>query len=157
MSWTKRQFVTAAFEEIGLAAYTFDLEPEQMQSALNRLDSMVAAWNARGIRLGYPLPGGPDDTDLDADTGVPDAANEAIYTNLAIRIAPSYGKSVGLETKAAAKSSYDALMAMAAIPPVRQRPAGMPAGAGHKNHDRPFLPPDAAPLTTGGDGVLEFN
>lgn len=157
MSWTKRQFIDAAFEEIGLAAYTFDLEPEQMQSALNRLDAMMATWNARGIRLGYPLPGGPDDTDLDTDTGVPDAANEAIFANLAIRIAPGYGKAVGAETKSAAKAGYDALMALAAVPPVRLRPAGMPAGAGHKSYDRPFLPPDAAPITAGGDGVLEFN
>mgnify|MGYP003525752305 CR=1 FL=1 len=55
MGWTKRQFVTQAFEEIGLAAYVFDLTPEQLQSALRRLDSMMASWNAKGIRLGYQI------------------------------------------------------------------------------------------------------
>lgn len=56
MGWTKRQFVTQAFEEIGLASYVFDLTPEQLDSALRRLDTMIASWNALGIRLGYPLP-----------------------------------------------------------------------------------------------------
>ena len=32
MAWTKRQIVTQAFEEIGLASYVFDLEPEQLRA-----------------------------------------------------------------------------------------------------------------------------
>jgi hypothetical protein len=46
MGWTKRQFITQAFEEIGLAAYVFDLTTEQLQSALRRMDAMVAGWNS---------------------------------------------------------------------------------------------------------------
>ena len=56
MGYKKRQFISAAFEEIGLASYVFDLQPEQLQSALRRLDAMMADWNAKGIRLGYPAP-----------------------------------------------------------------------------------------------------
>mgnify|MGYP000165071707 CR=1 FL=1 len=103
MSWTKRQFVDQAFEEIGYASYTFDLEPEQLQAAMRRLDSMMATWNGRGIRVGYPLPATPGAGDLDDLTDVPDYANEAIYLNLAIRIAPTVGKAVSRETKVAAK------------------------------------------------------
>ena len=44
--WTKREFITQAFEEIGLAAYVFDLTPEQLNSALRRLDAMVGGWAA---------------------------------------------------------------------------------------------------------------
>lgn len=51
MSWTKRQFMTAAFEEIGLAAYVYDLTPEQMQSAVKRMDAMIAGWNSNGVRI----------------------------------------------------------------------------------------------------------
>ena len=89
MGWTKRQFIEQAFDEIGLASYAFDLGPEQMQSALRRLDTMLAAWNALGIRLAYPLPSSPQDSDLDEQTNVPDSSNEAIYTNLAIKLAPA--------------------------------------------------------------------
>lgn len=74
MGWTKRQLITQAFEEIGLAAYVFDLTPEQLQSALRRMDAMVAGWNSNGVRIGYPLPSSPDSSNIDADSGVPDFA-----------------------------------------------------------------------------------
>jgi hypothetical protein len=159
MSYTKRQFVGAAFEEIGLASYVFDLTPEQWQSALTRLDAMMAAWNALGIRLGYPLPSSPQDSDLDEQTGVPDAANEAIFTNLAIKIAPGYGKQVMPETKMTAKESYNTLLSRAAMPVEQQLPS-MPSGAGNKPwrvYDNPFLPRPVNPLLAGQDSPIEFN
>ena len=74
MAYTKRDIVEQAFEEIGLASYVFDLQPQQLESALRRLDAMMATWNAKGIRLGYPLPSSPADSDLDQEVGVPDNA-----------------------------------------------------------------------------------
>lgn len=158
MGWTKRQFVTQAFEEIGLAAYVFDLTPEQLQSALRRLDAMMASWNAKGIRLGYPIPSSPEFSDLDTETGVPDSSNEAVYTNLSIRLAPSFGKVVSIETKAAARTSYDTLLSIAAMPPEQQLPGSMPSGAGNKpcRIDNPFLRKPEDPLLAGGDGEIEF-
>ena len=159
MGWTKRQFIVQAFEEIGLAAYVFDLGPEQLQSALRRLDSMMATWNAKGIRLGYPIPSNPQDSDLDSATNVPDAANEAIYLNLGIRLAPGFGKTVSADTKASAKMGYDTLLSRAAMPMEQQLPANMPAGAGNKpwrNADNPFLIPPIDPLLAGQDGEIEF-
>jgi len=160
MGWTKRQFVTQAFEEIGLASYVFDLTPEQLDSALRRLDSMIAAWNALGIRLGYPLPSSPDDSDLDEQTNVPDSSVEAIYTNLAIKLAPSYGKQVMPDTKATAKESYNTLLSIAAMPMQQQMPSTMPSGAGNKSwriSGTPFLTPPTDPVLAGRDGQIEFN
>lgn len=159
MGWTKRQFVTQAFEEIGLAAYVFDLTPEQLDSALRRLDSMVASWNAKGIRLGYPISSSPQSSNLDEETNVPDSANEAIYLNLGIRIAPSFGKVVSPETKSSAKSAYDTLLSLAAMPPEMQLPGTMPSGAGNKpwNIDNPFIEGPTSPLLAGEDGAIEFN
>lgn len=160
MGYSKRQFVAAAFEEIGLASYVFDLSPEQLQAALRRLDAMIADWNGKGIRLGYPLPGSPQDSDLDEPTLVPDSANQAILTNLAIRIAPSYGKVVMPETKAVAKDSYNTLLQRATMPPEQQLPATMPSGAGNKPwrvYDNPFIRPPVDPVDAGPDGPLQFN
>lgn len=158
MAWTKREFVVQAFSEIGLASYVYDLQPEQLQTALNRLDSMLATWNASGIRLGYPLPSSPSSSDLDQDSAVPDAANEAIYLNLAIRIASSVGKTPPDDLRKNAKDAYDALMAQFAFPLERQLPRSFPAGAGNKpwRYDNPFLAPPVDPLTVGGDGPLDF-
>ena len=160
MGWTKRQFIEQAFDEIGLASYSFDLTPEQVQSALRRLDTMMAAWNALGIRLGYPLPSSPQDSDLDEQTNVPDSSNEAIYTNLGIKLAPSYGKQVMDDTKTTAKESYNTLLSRAAMPMEQQLPSTMPAGSGNKPwrvYDNPFVRPPVDPLLAGGDGQIEFN
>ena len=160
MGYSKRQFVTAAFEEIGLASYVFDLQPEQLQSALRRLDSMMADWNGKGIRLGYPIPGSPQFSDLDEPSEVPDSANEAIITNLAIRIAPGYGKQVMPDTKATAKETYNTLLSRAAVPMEQQLPGTMPSGAGNKPwrvYDDPFLRPPVDPVLAGQDGPIQFN
>ena len=160
MGYSKRQFVAAAFEEIGLASYVFDLQPEQLQSAMRRIDAMMADWNGKGIRLGYPLPNSPQDSDLDEPTLVPDWANEAIITNGAVRLAPGYGKVVMPETKAVAKDSYNTLLQRATMPPEKQLPATMPAGAGNKPwrvYDNPFIRPPVDPVDAGPDGPLQFN
>lgn len=43
MGYSKRQFVTAAFEEIGLAAYVFDMQPEDEQTALRPAEAVPTA------------------------------------------------------------------------------------------------------------------
>jgi hypothetical protein len=160
MGYSKRQFVSAAFEEIGLASYAFDLQPQQFESALRRLDAMMASWNALGIRLGYPLPSSPQFSDLDAESEVPDSANEAIITNLAVKIAPGYGKQVMPDTKATAKETYNTLLSRAAVPLEQQLPGTMPSGAGNKPwrvYDDPFLRPPVDPVLAGQDGPIQFN
>ena len=160
MSYTKRQFVTAAFEEIGLASYVFDLTDDELSSACRRLDSMMAEWNAKGLRLGYPIPSSPENTNLDSESNVPDAANEAIIVNLGIRLAPSYGKQVMPDTKSAGRQAYTTLMSwvQSNSMPEKQLPGTMPAGAGNKpwRYDDPFLQEPVDPLEVGSDSELDF-
>lgn len=160
MGYSKRQFVAAAFEEIGLASYVFDLQSEQFQSALRRLDAMMAEWNGKGIRLGYPLPNSPQDSDLDEPTLVPDWANEAIITNGAVRIAPGFGRTPMADTKITAKAAYNTLLSRAAMPMEQQFPNTLPAGAGNKPwrmYDNPFLGPEVDPVDAGPDGPIQYN
>jgi len=156
VSYTKRQVVEAAMAEIGLASYSFDLMPEQIEIALRRLDSMIAEWNARGIRLAYSIPGSPADSDIDADSNLPDSAWEAAITNLAIKLAPSYGKMVNLETKTSARHALNTLMARAGMPNEMQL-GPLPAGAGGKVTSDPFLPNPTESLIVGPDSSLDFN
>lgn len=160
MSWSKRQFIEAAFSEIGLAAYVYDLQSEQLEGAMRRLDVMMASWNAKGVRLGYPMPSSPEDSNLDSESGVPDAANEAIILGLAIRLAPGFGKTVSQDTKMAFKDAYNGLQALHAKPVERQLPRQMPLGAGNKNwrgdDNNEFIDPPTDPLTVGSDSELEF-
>ena len=156
MSYTKRQLVDAAMAEIGLASYAFDLLPEQRESALRRLDSLMAEWNTRGLRLGYPVPDNPDDSDIDVDSNIPDAAWEAVITNLALRLAPSYGKQVNVQTMVSARHSLNTILSRAALPSEMKLPS-MPSGAGNKSIDNPFLEQPAADLIAGPDSTLDFN
>lgn len=159
MGYTKRQFVEGAFEEIGMANYVFDLQPEQLQSALRRLDAMMMEWNAQGIRLGYPIASSPQDSDLSTQTETPDSAWEAVITNLAVRIAPGYGKAVSPDTKVIAKNAFNTLLQRATFPLEKQLPETMPIGQGNKpwRWDNPYVYPPADPVDAGPDGPIEWS
>lgn len=132
MGWTKQQLIEHAFEELALAGYVFDLGPDELQSALRRLDAMMAAWSGVAIAIGYSVPASPAISKLDDDSGLPDGAGEAVFMNLAVRLAASRGKALSAQTLVAAKRGYDALLAVAAAPTAQQA-SGLPlTGAGNK-------------------------
>lgn len=161
MSLTKRQVVEAGLEEIGIASFEFDIQPEELQSGLRRLNAMMAEWNARGIRLGYPLVADPANDDVDQDTGVPDSAYEAMITNLAIKLAPAYGRQASRETKVTAKKSLNTLMMRSGVinPVEKQYPSTLPLGQGNQSYRYQrtnYFPTPTDPLEAGPDSVLEL-
>jgi hypothetical protein len=155
---TKRELIDLAFETLGIASFAYDIQPEQMESARRKLNSMMAQWNARGIRLGFPIPAAIDGDDLDQETNLPDAALEATYLNLAKRIAPGFGKQLTPETKAMAREAFDAMMVRAVAPIEMQMPAGVPLGAGVRTYygRAAFTSEPTDPLMAGTDSPLEF-
>lgn len=161
MSWTKRQYITEAMTELGLADYAYDLTPAEMQSALRRLDTMMASWEARGIRVGYPMAGTPGASDIDAETSVPEVASMAIITNLARQLAPSFGKTVSPETTANARKSLSTLSNTTTSIPEMQFPSSLPRGAGQKpwrgGYQNPFFPRPASPVAAGPDSDIDFD
>ncbi|MFL1475201.1 packaged DNA stabilization gp4 family protein [Acinetobacter baumannii] len=149
MSWTKREIVEKAFEEIGIAAYVFDLQPEQVESARRSMDAMAAIWSSKNIQIGYPLPTEADSSDLDQNSNIPDYAIEAFYLNLAKRLASNFGKVLAPEKVVLAKEGYENLLRMAVSrPPQMKYACSLPSGAGNKQCD-PYIQnkPDNAVLT----------
>jgi len=138
MSYTKGELASIALEEIGIAEYEYDISPEQKQSVIRRLDMMMAEWNKRGILLSFPISKIQNSQSTD-DTNIPDWAWEAVVLNLAIRIAPSYGKQVSMDTKVTAKNGYNTLLGEFSKPREMQFPS-MPKGAGYKETERRFTP-----------------
>jgi hypothetical protein len=157
--WTKQALVLAARRELGLGG-AFDVnDADELLDDLQRLDAMVAAWASKGIRLSYALPSSPGASNINAASGIADAAAEAVYLGLAMRIAPGYGKVITPETRTAARNAYDALLIDAAQPQQQQLRGGMPAGAGHKPNvfHAVFLPePDTSPLREGVGESLDI-
>lgn len=149
----------AALEEIGIASYEFDISPEQLQSGIKRLDAMMGSWDGKGIRLGYMLSSSPETSNAEDNAGIPDWCNEAVITNLAIRMAPSYGKQVSLDTRILARESFSTILKQAAEPVEYQMPSGVPAGSGNRNFfgtDNRFLIPPVDNVKTGDEGELEI-
>lgn len=105
-------------------------------------------------------PSSPEDTNINAETNVPDFANEAIYMNLAVRLAPAFGKTVSPEIRLVADTSYSNMVNQAAIPtPERQLPQYMPRGQGTKpwrNVNNPYLNRPEDPILAGSAGPISF-
>lgn len=158
MPWTKRELVNQAYSELALQGYEFDITPEEVTLAIKRMDSMVATWGKLNIRLGYALPGSPGDSDPDQDSGIPDTAAEAVYLNLAIRLAAGQGKNLNPATMMTAREAYQTLLFDAAQPIEQQFRPNLPRGAGNKPWrvvDNPFLPsPSDDPLSISPGGNL---
>ena len=159
MSWSKKEFINQAFNQIGYASYEYDLPPEQLQLSLKQLDSMIATWNGKGIYIGYPLPSRPTLSKLDDLTDVPDFANEAIYLNLAIRISPTIGKPVSQDTKTAAFFAYQEMLSNTTKPCEMQFPSTLGRGAGNKTYRyrQVFIYPPLGSISTNRGNIIEFD
>jgi hypothetical protein len=159
MAYTKRDIVSMAFEEIGLSAYVFDLQPQQLEGALRRLDGMMAVWSSKGIKTSYPIPAGFGDSDLDQLSNLTAEQVEAAAINLAVAIAPSYGKTVSPDTKALARRSYiEVLRVSSQSIEVQLNSTSIPSGAGNKGwryYNDPFLRSPSA--TTPNLDIPDFN
>jgi hypothetical protein len=175
--WTKLDVIRQAFSEIGKGAYEFDLQPEDLQNALRKLDAMMAAWGgAGGVRIGYAggdgkglgatvgfvsvttktvEEGAPGfASDLGTDTTVPDWAYEALYLNLALRLCPDYGKTPSPLTVTHARNALEAVRSRTT--PVATRRIGGYAGAGNTAWGAMHLPDGLEPVETGPDNTLTF-
>lgn len=146
MSFTKRQIVEGALGDLAMAAYVFDITPDELQASLARIESMLRSWASLGIQTGYVLPTTPGVSDPDDDSGMLDMYEEAVRLNGALRIAPQFGKTVAPELRTAATLAYQAMLVPRKIPSM-QLPRTLPVGSGNRSYGygwpgyfRPCLP-----------------
>ncbi|MCA8326125.1 packaged DNA stabilization gp4 family protein [Burkholderia cepacia] len=132
---TKQELVEDAYEELGLAGYVFDLTAEELQTGLRRCDRLGAEWDAMGIRIGYNI-GGRDCSDLSDHSGVPDWAENAFITNLAMSLASTIGKQAAPSTILAARRGVRALLLGNYEIPQMQMPRQMPIGTGNRRNTK---------------------
>ncbi|WP_175770566.1 packaged DNA stabilization gp4 family protein [Burkholderia anthina] len=132
---TKKHLVESAYAEIALAGYVFDLQPEELETGLRRLDWLGAEWDALGIRVGYNI-ADHDGSSLNDESGVPDWAENAYITNLALRLAPTLGKQVSPDTRIAAREGKRALLIGNYEIPQMQMPRHMSIGTGNRRNTK---------------------
>jgi len=126
MAKTKGEVVKTALTLIGIADYEFDIIPEELATGVDFLNLMMSLWSNKSLKVPYNFDGDAEDS-----SGLPDIAIEAVAANLAIRLAPSYGKQVPMEVRTLAKQGLNALFSESAKPLEMQLDT-IPSGAGHK-------------------------
>lgn len=160
MALTKKFFCEKAFAELGLAAYVYDMQPDDFQYALSSLNAMIGEWEGQGVQVGgFPVDADPDDcTELNTIVTVPASNWRAIWTNLAVMIAPNVGRAPEGPTIAYASQSFRRLLNHRVEIPEMQRPSTMPIGTGWNRgiKDRNFYHQQAQ-LTTGSGQTLDVD
>ena len=131
MAWSKLDIIGAALAEIGLGGYVFDATAQEKQDFLSRLDAMMASWQDDGINSGYGVEDDPSADTITGDSGIGQEYVRAVIVNLAVEMAPSYGKQVLQQTLFAARKSYSQALRITTPPIKSVNPTAVPAGAGH--------------------------
>lgn len=131
MSLTKGQVVRGAWGEMGMSK--FPLTASISKQMLEKLDDMFASWSGESIRCGYNIETA-DTTNLNSTSGIPDIANEAAKTNLAVRSCRIIGKAIPPDLAANASAAKDKLenWCLANTIPDLKLTRQTPVGAGNK-------------------------
>lgn len=129
--YTKAEVINQAFDQLRISGITFIPSAAQTQKALGYLESMMAQWaSAYAFNCGYNF----EITPNTASTCGPDLTfKDMMAANLAVRLAPSYGKEVPPSLDEQATMGFTAGLGIIAqlnsrmlLPPER-----MPRGSGN--------------------------
>ena len=136
----KRRILKQALTEIGIASYAFDVTADEYQSALSVLDGMAAELFPTH-QTGYIFPADGEESDPDDEAGISESAFPMFYSNLALRLAPGYGKTVSAWTVKTAKDSLDRFQLNGLTIPQRCLPGSLPVGQGANRsvRDNPYV------------------
>lgn len=115
---TRSLIMSRSFGRLAMGDYEFDIGAEEKAAARTSLDGMMAEWLGEGLDLGF-VPSTDEENDA-VDIATPDWASQAIWSNLAVRMAADFGKMPGAALIRDAKRGFDLVKSQAQIIP-RQR------------------------------------
>lgn len=129
---TKRQLVEQAFTECSINGWEYDIEPDEKDTALTRLDALMRELQGRDLELGYSFPAQIGTGSLDDQLGCADQAFFALAILLAERLCPTMGKTQSKESRIALHNAMKALRSATTQIPTMQLAIGTPLGSGNK-------------------------
>jgi hypothetical protein len=138
MTTTKNDIIRQALKKLAVTGFDSEVDPSESESALIELESMMAEWDGQGIRVGYNLAVTPEDANGADAAGILDFSRNAIVYNLAIRVAPEYGKEPSAAVVMGASQSMSRLFTAIHYLPISQYPRRMPRGSGNTMRDRGY-------------------
>jgi len=86
---TKIEVVKGAYSQVRISGLTIQPGPEDVELALERLETMMAELYSRNICLNYNFEEVPD---ANSETGVSRQFDHMMQTNLAVRVVPDFNK-----------------------------------------------------------------
>lgn len=132
-STTKRMLVEQMFAECGVNGWELDIQPDETDAALTRLDALMWELMGRGIDIGYNFPVGIGQGDIADELGCPDQAFYGLATLGAERLCPTMGKTQSKESRIALNSAMKAVRSAAVtLVPDMRLARGTPLGAGNR-------------------------
>ena len=129
MSKKKIELIDRAYQKIEVSGVNFNPQPEDVVIEMDELEGMMAEWDSRNICCGYAF---EDEPDPNTPSNVPRAFENAVKTNLAVRLTPEFGKDPSQILMMQASQSLSNLSGRSAkfkpiAPPTRQ-----PIGSGNQ-------------------------
>lgn len=101
MSIVNSDLISDALREIGVLDETESASAEQGATGLRKLNQMMAQWEESDVKLGYYA-----QTVLSDTCPIPVYAEVGVTTNLAIKLAPTYGAQISVALAGNALDSY---------------------------------------------------
>jgi hypothetical protein len=103
-TFDKIDAINGAYSQLRISGLTSHPTPEELETALDRLEAMAAEWEGSGICAGYNFEDLPDPN---SNTNVGRQFKQAFETNLALRLSPDFGIQLlpSLATQAASSLS----------------------------------------------------
>lgn len=133
MAWTKGDILTTALSDLAVAGYAFDLQPEETQACINKLDQIMAEKYGLGLSISYNRPTGPNISVGTDASGLDEKYIYSVTALLAREVCSMFGRPIPPQVNRAAIRGERTMLAMGKTPPIIPRPITMPIGAGNKS------------------------
>ena len=122
--------VKQILNEINVRESEAPLQADETQDTIFNMNSYMLAQAANGIDLGYTAV-----SDLGDTVTVPDGALMGIVANVAIMMAPTFGKQVSQALVVKAKTGLAAMRKLGVTITASNYPAILPIGSGNEDDD----------------------
>ncbi len=131
---TKRDLIGQAYTECAINGWEYDIQPEELDKALTRLDMLASELTGRGIDISYNAPYAIGQGSLNDELGCPDQAFFGLAVLLAQRLCPTMGKTMGAESKMTLTAAMKAVRSAASsLVPSMILARGTPLGSGNRS------------------------
>ena len=128
---TKGEHINAAYSKLRISGITVNPTAGDNQLGLNTLEDFIAECEGRNICLNYNFEQAPDPS---TKSGIDSQFNEMVATNLAMRLAPNFGKGVKPDPVLMQQANYTLSNAQARTAKVNYslRSRNSPVGSGNR-------------------------